>query len=112
MKKLKLNLEDLKVKSFDTLPAEAQSTGTVYGQSNTWEFLCCCEYESEATWNTGCPGCGGTSPSCFTDCYSCYNTGQCCANDSAPGYASCGTTCGEPSCAEQCPPSLWAPPYC
>jgi hypothetical protein len=129
MKKLRLDLNDLKVESFVTTPDQGPPQGTVFGQDTRtqscdssctdtcWEHTCgnTCGESCGGTCDTGC-GSGhatcdcGLTPNCLTD-YTCYHT-HCCANDSAPGYASCGTTCGEPSCAQQCPPSLHAPPYC
>ena len=68
MKKLKLNLEDLQVESFDTTPQTLKQNGTVFGFSH--------ECESEDTECTTCdptafnpPTCNGcTSGSCGPVC--------------------------------------------
>jgi hypothetical protein len=64
MKKLKLQLEDLQIDSFQTTPAE-KPKGTVFGEQ------CTCYT------NCTCPGC----PACYASC-----NGTC--------DASCNGTCG------------------
>ena len=64
MGKLKLDLDDLRVESFETAIQSEPERGTVVGQGNTES----CEITDE------------------------YNTCNC-ANDSAYLWASCGTTC-------------------
>ena len=86
MKKLKLNLDDIRVESFATSPTE-ERRGTVFGQDPTHT-----EPECFAT----DPYCNDTSR-CYTDGGTCYHTCMC-ANDSEPGWASCGTTCQVPTC--------------
>lgn len=64
MEKLRLDLDDLRVESFETAVAKEGAQGTVFGQGVTDS----CEDTDE------------------------YNTCNC-ANDSAYLWASCGTTC-------------------
>jgi hypothetical protein len=122
MGKLKLNLDDLKVKSFDTSPPAIGSAGTVRGQTiNDSGCTDCCGTAGYGCQSgDGCTGgsitdygscgesCNGTCNTCYdltcevgcpTAAIECtaYNTCYC-ANDSVPGYESCGTTCQEPSC--------------
>jgi hypothetical protein len=93
--KLKLNLEDLKVESFDTTPGAVGSTGgTVFGLSeNTPVAICPCENESGVT---GTPDCNSVET-----CNGCATGGeptcnQCELTDPQPncvsGYYSCGQT--------------------
>jgi len=116
MQKLKLNLEDLKVKSFDTSPFLIRPHGTVLGQEpdETMQGTVCDSTGCQSN-VTGCGGCGESAQSCgcptqddltcFAGC-TVYDTCWC-ANESRPGWESCGTTCMEPSCEDPgtCEPS-------
>ena len=72
-KKLRLDLEDLSVESFDTTPSEHRREGTVFAQQ------CTCYT------NCTCPGC----PTCDASC-----NGTC--------GGTCNGTCGENTCAASC----------
>ena len=78
MKKMKLDLDDLKVESFATTPEPSQGRGTVFGVEDTWP-----------------PG-GCTAADCTaqTSCHPdyCYTRG----GDGCPFTAGCGT--GEATC--------------
>ena len=109
MNKLKLNLEDLKVKSFVTSSAFGES-GTVYGQTDLTAVDCSTDNPNDCggtiTNYGSCNACNGSVNVCSggdDTCMNCTAYGTCwCANNSAEGYASCGTTCMEPSCQLQC----------
>jgi hypothetical protein len=75
MKKIKLDLDDLKVESFDTLP---EHEGEVFGYQ-------CPTYP-------GCPTCDSTCPS---TCSTCAGQNTC--------GSTCAFTCGW-TCADTCPP--------
>jgi len=75
--KLKLNLDQLSVDSFDTTKPEAK-TGTVFGEQ------CTCYT------NCTCPGC----PTCDASC-----NGTCDASCNGTCDASCNGTCYEDTCA-------------
>jgi len=87
--KLKLNLEDLTVASFDTTRSETPK-GTVFGEQCTCYTNCTCP---------GCPSCDATcteidSASCYGTCVaSCYGTYEC-------GTDSCNISCNETNCAQ------------
>ena len=92
MKKLKLNLDDLKVESFETVPESLAAKGTVKGADdhtvpgyNTCNLTC----QGLPTCDYG-PTCLGTCPSactcgsgCFGSCitcggnWTCWQTGGC-----------------------------------
>lgn len=85
MEKLRLDLNDLRIESFDTTSPNTAGFGTVFAQTGT------------TTTEQGINTCGG-----------CINTNSCdpsgdytcdCQNQSEGGYASCGTTC---QCNETC----------
>ena len=115
MKKLKLNLDDLRVESFDTSSMVNLPNGTVHGQvftetCATWEDSCSPTGAfAETCWDT-CTGdatadlCGGT-PGCTND--TCYWTCQC-ADQSVEGYASCGTTCQGACATDTCDVTAYA----
>ena len=94
MKKLKLDLDDLKVESFETTPEVSNSRGTVvgygfntFGRCETFDLLTCFE---PCETNT----CGHTCAN------TCANTcGSTCGNTCG---ATCGSTCGS-TCG--CPPT-------
>src|SRR3712207_5208118 len=77
--KLKLNLDQLAVDSFDTVPREQAVRGTVRGEQCTCYTACTC------------PGC----PTCDASC-----NGSCAASCNGTCDASCNGTCGD-SCG--CP---------
>lgn len=91
MKKLKLNLDELKVESFDTTKVLTEK-GTVNAQAATWgslqtEGLC---YTCAPSY---CPSCGGTCPGeCPTEnnCTQSYSCGGSCA----PTCETCLDSCG------------------
>lgn len=61
MEKLKLNLDELKVESFDTTPMQGdQLKGTVYGNSGSVQGPTC-QVTCQATlcYTCSCAGCGG-----------------------------------------------------
>ena len=84
--KLKLNLDQLSVDSFDTTRAEAK-TGTVFGEQCTCYTNCTCpgcptcdascngtcDASCNGTCDTGCGG-GDTDFSCFGSCDGCAYT--------------------------------------
>ncbi len=76
--KLKLNLEDLAVDSFDTM-RPAQKDGTVFGEQCTCYTNCTCP---------GCPTCDA----------SCNGTCGATCNGQATCYATCAHTCDDYSC--------------
>ncbi len=86
--KLKLNLEDLSVDSFDTVGVEKRK-GTVYGEQCTCYTQCTC------------PGCPTCDASCNGTC-----AGTCGENTCA---ASCNGTCVDSDCGgdtfDMCGPS-------
>jgi hypothetical protein len=77
MKKLKLNLDEIKVESFETTDASSLSKGTIMGQVTWTQFL-----------------------SCHTDDNTC---GRTCDNDTI-FYTCLGATCGhnEETCCPIC----------
>jgi hypothetical protein len=81
--KLKLNLEQLSVDSFDTTETE-KPKGTVFGEQ------CTCYT------NCTCPGCPTCDASCNGTCVASCN-GTCAASC----YGTCGATCGY-SCDGYC----------
>ncbi len=94
MKKLKLNLDDLKVESFNTSTSEPIK-GTVKGN---WTYtnscgeesdgIVICDTEQATCWNT----CDATCfTNCATDCATC--NGSCAADPSCQGPSCYGATC-------------------
>jgi hypothetical protein len=84
MNKLRLQLEDLTVASFDTCPAEPKR-GTVVGQQCTCVTACTCP---------GCPTCAGYN-TCDASCGgTCDNAWSC--------QESCGGTCFNSRCIDSC----------
>ena len=98
MAKAKLSLDDLKIESFITT-ADAADGGAVRAEgvgpdrSDIW--MC------DASHNVGpCLGdtreCGRTATCQYTWEHTCIvGATTCCADESRPGWASCGTTCGQ-----------------
>jgi hypothetical protein len=84
--KLKLNLDQLSVDSFDTSTAQ-RSRGTVRGEQ------CTCYT------NCTCPGC----PTCDASCNGTCGAYTCAAScNGTCGAASCNGTCGAASCGYSC----------
>lgn len=84
--KMKLNLDELDVESFDPMPAEeGNAPGTLRGYLGTQEPFTCdsCEEETCGGTCTCDPSCGGTC-TCGTSCGGTCNT--------------CGSTCGGLTC--------------
>ena len=81
MKKLRLQLEDLRIDSFTTTPVEKEK-GTVFGEQCTCNTACTC------------PGCPTCDASCNGTCdYSCDTCGGSCgAGDSC--YQTCALYSG------------------
>lgn len=87
MKKIKLDITELRIESFDT-EVTNPSRGTVFGQGTgtpTYDTGPTCDLSCLGT----CTNHGFTCTNCDVTCN--------CANDSAYGYASCGTTCQDQS---------------
>jgi hypothetical protein len=96
--KLKLDLDQLAVDSFDTNPSESAPRGTVQGFSHVCgptRFDPTC-YVTCGTCDLSCGTCGA---SCGYTC-GCGATAYTC-ND--PSCATCLTYCGQESCIEYCP---------
>jgi hypothetical protein len=98
MKKLGLTLDDLRVDSFETSPAEGNSRGTVRGYVTNYREATC-----DAT---NCGPCD-TNQGCGTEWMIC-GTLQC---DYTVGY-SCGGTCGQSTCYGDSCVCWTSPPYC
>jgi hypothetical protein len=102
MKKLRLELDELRVESFETV-APARSRGTVRGQDateNTW----CGQDSCDGTcytdcWGLGCPGGGGGSDACNPSQWPCSLDGplatQC---DLSCEFECTGETCEGATC--------------
>jgi hypothetical protein len=87
MRKLKLQLDDLQIDSFDTTtPPKAK--GTVFGEQCTCYTQCTC------------PGCPTCYDSCNGTCGASCN-GTCGATCDASCYGSCDWTC-DYSCGDSC----------
>jgi hypothetical protein len=98
MAKLKLELTDLKVESFDSMPHDEPRQGTVFGLGSTWGLSTCndscgdscqvfCSYN-----NQSCYG------SCDTVCIDCETAGGC----GQTGAWTCdGSTCAS-TCVNSC----------
>ena len=87
MNKLKLHLEDLRIDSFTTTPAE-KPKGTVFGEQCTCYTQCTC------------PGCPTCDASCNGTCdAACNPSGGTCMGD----YQTCAYSCA-PTCYGSCPP--------
>ena len=98
MKKVKLNLDDLKVESFATTPDSLGGRGTVFGQDPTWatcEFQeTCAPYNTcvgftcaDQTCSPGCEPSGGGTCGPVQTCFTCIGLGTC-------PDPTCGVTCG------------------
>ena len=84
--KLKLNLEQLSVDSFDTTASE-RPTGTVFGEQCTCYTNCTCP---------GCPTCDATCPN--TCAASCEGTCDGCTDYTA---CDCPGTCFDTACGNE-----------
>lgn len=90
MRKLRLQLDDLRIDSFDTTHAQ-QAKGTVFGEQCTCYTQCTCP---------GCPSCdescnGTCDVSCFDTCDvscdgTCYKTCACTGGNTDGGYTCAG----------------------
>lgn len=93
MKKLKLDLDQLTVDSFDTLSANSTGRGTV--KALITEIPCPIE------WNpTYAPTCAASCASCASCQYSCDNT---CGSSCYGSCSTCPTNCEQESCVYVCP---------
>ncbi|HEX5868917.1 MAG TPA: hypothetical protein VFY65_00805 [Longimicrobium sp.] len=80
--KLKLQLDDLRVDSFDTTAVQ-KAKGTVFGEQ--------CTCWTQCGQNT-CPGCPSCNDSCPATCaYSCDD--HTCGGYTCAGYNTCNNTC-------------------
>lgn len=116
MKKLKLNLDDLKVESFATTPSHLGEPGTVFGQSAaiTCQGHQTCNGGGCTDIGTTCaPTCNGMGDGCSdtgTDMSAC---GGCNWTNSCPGHTcNCGLTynCNTGHVTD-CPGQTDCPPY-
>ena len=93
MHKLKLELDQLSVESFDVTTREGTPRGTVEAHGPTPVGTCNSCFETDCT----------CDPSCAS-CVSCYNT---CNNTCGPSCygtcATCQTHCQQESCVYVCP---------
>lgn len=64
MKKIKLDLNDLRVESFETTLREAAAEGTVFGQTASYDTLTTCTAYAYCGETAGGNKCGGTSAAC------------------------------------------------
>ena len=66
MRKIRLEIDDLAVESFDTADGKGKKTGTVHGHSEFTEFDGCnSQYSNCATCEYGCPQ---DTVTCFASC--------------------------------------------
>jgi hypothetical protein len=96
MNKLKLQLEDLLVDTFDTTPVQ-RANGTVFGEQCTCYTQCTC------------PGCPTCDASCNGTCDASCN-GTCVSCDATCGGScdySCGCTYGASCDGYTCPTGGW-----
>ncbi|MDB4947549.1 MAG: hypothetical protein JWM27_198 [Gemmatimonadetes bacterium] len=98
MHKLKLDLDQLSVESFDTNPPEGTQRGTVKGHSH----VCVSPFDTCAALSCNYT-CGTCDPSCAS-CASCFNTCYDTCGASCFGTcATCQTNCQQESCVYACP---------
>ena len=94
MRKLKLQLEDLRIDSFTTTGSRKEK-GTVYGEQCTCQTACTC------------PGCPTCDASCNGTC-----GGTCAATCNASCYGTCDYSCdGGFSCYQTCNHYSGCTPY-
>ena len=105
MKKLKLNLDDLKVESFATTPDAASGRGTVFGQvTHPYDSNC-----GTCPGNTNCGTCNGES----CDYPGCTAAGLTCVDPCGPGGSEAGTCGPANTCVTTCEPQSTCPsPTC
>jgi hypothetical protein len=94
VKKLKLHLEDLRIDSFQTTPAE-KPKGTVFGEQCTCHTQCTCP---------GCPTCNAScNGTCGASCEAtCGGTCEWTCEASCNGTCDCGTGGGFSQCDYTC----------
>ncbi|MGD8778128.1 MAG: hypothetical protein PVH88_04125 [Ignavibacteria bacterium] len=92
MKKLKLNLEDLRVESFELNPGKEINKGTIHGNEQpTVVDDTCVEPSCDGTcYEDTCEDTCGVGPTC--DYATCVNTAACGGGNTCD--YSCGSTCG------------------
>ena len=109
MAKLRLDLTDLKVESFDPTPDHGPPQGTVFGLGSTWGLSTCnnscgdscqvfCSYNNQSCYgscDTVCIDC--ETQGCDTQAWTC--DGSTCASTCS---SSCGGTC-DCTVADTCP---------
>jgi hypothetical protein len=89
MHKLKLDLDQLTVETFDTVPPDGAQRGTVQGFSHVCHTL----LETCDTCDPSCASCISCYGTCYNTCGpSCYGT-----------CATCQTGCEQESCVYYCP---------
>jgi hypothetical protein len=100
MRKLKLDLDQITVDSFDPNPSEGVRRGTVQGFGPTPVFTC--PLTCDTCYNT-CASCDGTCEnSCAGTCY--YTCGGSCGGTcNEPTCITCQTNCEQDSCVYVCP---------
>ncbi len=100
MAKAKLSLDDLKIESFITT-ADAANGGAVRAEGPTIEntlfgFQCNASYGVGPCLGDDKGDCGRTTTCQYTWEHTCIvGATSCCADESRPGWASCGTTCAQ-----------------
>jgi hypothetical protein len=95
MRKLKLDLDQLTVDSFDTLSADGAGRGTI----EAFQSQAPCIIE----WNpTYAPTCAATCASCGGTCEQTCG-GSCYATCNEPTCVTCQTHCEQQSCVYLCP---------
>ncbi len=105
MKKLKLNLDDLRVESFATTPGVSGKPGTVFGQEYTFET--CAPQNTCDPQQMSCVGCTGS-----LTCGACNPTSTCWWQETCLQTCNCGMTheCVT-GLATDCPGETNCPPY-
>lgn len=100
--KMKLDLDELQVESFETVAGEAER-GTVHGYI-TGTLGCNCTDDT-------CASCEGTCDTCADTCpNTCRNT---CPATCATCPETCWQSCNFTDCAEECTYyHCWSRPYC
>ena len=114
MKKLKLDLNDLQVESFDALPGKPSGRkGTVVGYEATDEFSTECCTEETVDWGMNCsgePGCGESVDQFCTGCGSTGNQIDCTCTHGGAGDGTCDASCD--TCVPSCDFSCYGMPHC
>ena len=94
---LKLQIEDLEIDSFDTLPAGVTANaGTVRGLDPTVHYTDCSQYTCEPTETQNCT-IGSTGP-CVCTGGNCTEFCGSTQDATCPGSATCDSVCGGPMC--------------